>query len=296
VGEAVLDEHPGPADRVRAAGVARIHATGPDLVLPVGTYGVPVVTSATGAAQADPTRLVKTAADAIVTAAGVDVPVISMLGGAHTNLPLGSRINWTPTIPGVEVTSSLSLAMTGGLDPTAPGTLRRVVSFDQLGIGLTTKSPGSDVWRAKIGAFPAGVLAWTGSTRGERTGIGARMRQFRFRLFVVSGVFGGSENRMAEAEAILDYCEGLLEDRSAVDDEIFSNPGIAVVGSGALQADDGSYVYFIDLECTAVIERIDARQFSAWLETQTQLLTDPSAEFPDPANALVTVDFSTNQP
>jgi hypothetical protein len=62
-----------------------------------------------------------------------------------------------------------------------------------------------------------------------------------------------------------------------------------------LTADDGAFVYFVDLEAHTTIERIDARTFAAWLETQAQLVTDPDTEHPDPADALVVADVSLNQ-
>jgi hypothetical protein len=283
-----------PLTGVRGSGSALVHATGADTTLPNATYGIPVMVSAAGGAQADASRLVKTVGDVVVTAAGVSVPVVSVLGGAQHAFPIGTKILWSPAVPGVEGVSLLDTALAGATDPTAAGTLRRLVTLDQLGLG-GAKGVQPETWKAKLGVWPAGVLAWTGSKRGDRVGKGARLRPLTYRLFVLSGTQAGPEPRDVEAETVLDYLEGLLEDRAAVDGEEFSNPTVAVTGSGMLTADDGAFVYFVDLEAHTTIERIDARTFAAWLETQAQLVTDPDTEHPDPADALVVADVSLNQ-
>lgn len=279
-----------PLTGARASGSATVAATGSDVVLPNASYAYPVIESAVGSKQLDRMRLLKTSGDATVTAAGVSVPIVAALGGAYMNLAVGTKIAWRPAVPGVEAVSVLDAALTGGTDPTAEGTLRRIVTLDQL--GLDRGRFMTDAWRTTIGAFPAAVLAWTGGARGERVGRSARLRALKFRLFVLTSTAAGMDDRNDEGETILDYIEGLLENRSAVDDEIVSNPSVGVVGSGVLTSDDGSYVYYVDVEAMTTIERIELRTFNDWLQAQTVVQTDTDTEYPDPDDALTTVDMT----
>jgi hypothetical protein len=280
-----------PLTGPRATGSALAYATGADVELQRGTYAVPAMAGAVSA-QTDHMRLVKVAATTTVTSAGTSVPFVSALGGEIQNLAEGTTLRWTPAITGLAPTATVE-SMSGGSTLTVPGTLRRIALFDKLGITKSTLV--GDAWRSRIGSFPAGVLAWTGAARGDAVGTDARLRRLRFRLFVIATNIGSAEERTEEADAILDHVEALLEGRSAVDGEVFSQPPIAVGQSGILTADDGSYVHFVDIETSTTIQRIEHRTFAEWLETQQTFLSSTTPEYPAPEDALTLLDLQHTQ-
>lgn len=275
----------------RASGTALVKATGADVVLRRGAYAVPALEGAS-ARQTDHMRLVKVATQTTVTGAGVSVPIISAMGGELQNLDAGTKLRWTPAIQGLEPICTVE-SLTGATTLTIPGSLRRIAMLDKLGISKANVA--SDLFRTRIGAFPAAVLAWTGAARGEAVATDARMRKLRFRLFIVTNHSGSAEERTEEVDAILDYVEATLEGRSAVDNEIFADPPIAVGNSGVFTADDGSYVHFIDFDLSTTVTRIEHRTFVAWLETQTQYFTDPTPEYPAREDAIKILDLQQTQ-
>ncbi len=275
----------------RASGTALVKATGADVVLRRGAYAVPALEGAS-ARQTDHMRIVKVATQTTVTSAGASVPIISAMGGELQNLDANTTLRWTPAIPGLEPTCTVE-SLTGATTLTIPGSIRRIAMLDKLGISKSTVA--GDVFRTRIGAFPAAVLAWTRGSRGEAVATDARMRKMRFRLFIVTSHSGSAEERTEEVDAILDYVEATLEGRSAVDGEIFADPPIAVGDSGVYTAEDGSYVHFVEFDLSTTITRIEHRTFVDWLETQTQYFTDPTPEYAAREEAIKLLDLRHTQ-
>lgn len=312
---------------LRAAGTALVKATGGAVVLPAGSYAAPIVrSSVVGSAQSqiDHARLLKVGAlpdwtvpytrvnppadvliDPIADPDGTSVPVYSMLGGSMHNgaavggLATGTGLQWDPPIPGIEPVSSLSTDMTGGTDFTRAGALKRLVRFDKLGLESLSLKGGTPLqaqaWRAKIGDFPAGVLILMGTRKAESGGRGKPLHYLKWRLLVLTSSVGPTEERVQDGDATLDWAAGLLENCGEVDGQAFSIPRIEIGDSNLLVADDAMNVHHIDFTTCATFDRLEPRTFAAWTSSDYQLLTMPSAEYPDPADALTPVDVEANQ-
>lgn len=283
-----------PLTGPRAFGSLDAKAIDAPVTIPKGSYAV-VIQKSTGplSDQIDWQRLVKVAQTTTVTSEGGSVPVHSAWGGAYQNTPSETRVLWAPGIPGLEPTAIVSSALMGGQTPSAPIALRRLAFFDKLGIARGS-SVSPDLVRARIGDFPAGVLAYVGSGRGERTGRGARLRPLRFQLFVIATRMDGHVERLDDSDSIIDWAEGLLEDRQTIDGESFAHPSVICTGSAPIGADDMAYVHRLDIEVPAVIEKIDPRAFPRLLELHETFCTAPSPEYPLVEEVLTVVEQGQN--
>jgi hypothetical protein len=296
-----------PLTGARAFGTATVKAIAGDVVLPGGSYAAACITDGDGVPR-DVTweRLFKTrpaavdavgewdctTADITVTAAGVEVPIMSATGGAAMNLPLGTKILWTPFLPGIEPISEVTTACTGGAAPAlALGSVVQVVGWDEAGV--RSKDPlNASTFRSRLSGGSGVIVAWVGSGRGERTGTRLRLRPNLWRCYVIVSDFTGSEPRKTGGLAVLDHLDALLEDRSSADGEGFSAPHTAVTRGGLLMEDDSSYVYVSDVETSNTLHGIDARTFTDWQETQAQIHTLLTLSYPELADALgVNVSF-----
>ncbi len=324
-----------PLTGTRATGTAIVKATGGAVVLPAASVAIPIVASTTASAQSqtDWTRLVKAGPlpdptvpstrlnpiqhiliDPVAEPDGTAVPIYSLLGGAHHNasavsgLAAGTGLRWDPPIAGIELTSTITVGMSGGADTmplwltngvATPAALRRIVLFDRLGIGnLALKGASSielQVWRSKIGDFPAGVLILMGSRKREDGGRGRPIHEFRWRLLVLTSSSGPTEERYQDGNAALDIAAGLLDDMGDIDGQVFSVPRVEIGDSNLLLAEDALTIHHLDFTTQAQIIQIDPRVFASWSSTETKTLTDPTSEYPDPADAIATVDVEANQ-
>lgn len=311
----------------RAVGYALVKATAGAVTLPPAAHAAPIIKSAvSGSAQSqiDWSRLVKvgerpdpTVPSSRTTALtgflvdpdaepdGTTVPIYAMLGGSFYNgsavggLRADTGLRWSPPIDGIEATSIVSVELSGGTDFTRPGALKRIVLFDRLGLGNLQLKGGpmlpAETWRAKIGDFPAGVLILMGTRRREDGGRGRPIHELRWRLLVLTSAVGPTEERAQDGDATLDWASGLLQASGEVDGQSFSIPRIEIGDSNLLVADDAMSVHHLDFTTTATIDKIDPRLFKEWTSSDYQLLTTPSAEYPDPEDAIVTVDAEANQ-
>ena len=283
-----------PLTGTRAAGIATVRATGADVPLPVNAYAIPLLQNIDGQGQADYSRLIKVTTPTTVTAAGTSVPIFSALGGVHQNgVIAGTKLRWSPALPGIELDSVVATGLSGAADLTVPGALKRIVLFDRLGIGnvaLKTSNPLSpEYWRAKVGDFPAGILILLGSQKGERVGRGMRLHRFMWRLMVADSRSDETQERYNDGDATLDWAEGLLEDCGEVDNECFSRGPIQCGGAKLLVAEDGAFLHALDFDSWWTIQRIEPGIFAAWTETEVTTKTVPDDEYPDPDDAITTV-------
>lgn len=266
-----------PLTGIRATGTVTVRATGADVTLPANTYAKAVIASASALRSIDPHRLVKTRQDTLVTAAGVAVPIMSMLGGGNTNLAIGTTLRWDPAVPGVEATSTLTAAMTGGSAPSAIGTVKRMVSFEGIGSGEQAKA----FWAAQgPDLFPAVVVSWESADEGQRQGRGRQLQEHRWRIYVVCSRLENDHERRDEGKAILDLAREILCDRSSADGESFSNPPIQLGGMGRFAFAPTSYVYWMDFRVSHSTFKRELRSFAEWTRTNETLQTLPTAAYP----------------
>lgn len=298
----------------RATGSLLVKATGADVPLSANSYLFAIPRSAGGNQGIDPTLLYKVVKDdtftevptngdtdwtITVTAAGVAVPVVSVLGGVQHNVTTpGMRFRFNPVPAGIVPEATLvDPGFSGATDPSFAGGLRRIVLFERLGKSAAAADVAYEIWRARLGGpFPAAVLVLVSSDRGELQGPGMRLRKFTWWLVVYSTTYASAPEREEEGDAILEYAEALLGDRSSVDDEVFSQPKMQVTGSRLLvTTPDGATVHILTLESSSTICRIEGREFEAWAESQVQLVTPPDAEHPAPADPLIVAQVDVAQ-
>ncbi len=290
-----------PLTGTRATGTALVHATSTDVELDVNTYGVPLITGAGGAKQLDPQRMVKTTSAATVTAAGVSVPITSVLGGVRMNLPAGTPIVWTPAVTGVEDSSAVELVdpldedsggMLGGLDATRAPLAKRILVFEGVGKGDAADA----LWRAKVGSFPAIVISWESAGSGQKVGRGRELRTHRFRLYVVVQRLESDDLRRDEGKMLMGVLAGFLTDRAAADGESFSNPPTQLGPSGKLTLAASSYVYWQEVDVHHTDIKLELRTFVPWTATVPTLTTAPTAEYPDSEDAVTVAEPSITMP
>lgn len=310
---------------LRASGVALVRATAGAVTLPAGSYAAPIIASTVSQqSQIDYSRLVKVGElpdwtapstranapadvviDPVADPGGTLVPIYAMLGGSMYNatalngLAAGTKLQWSPRIAGIEPVSVVSTGLTGGTDSTLEGALRRLVLFDRLGLGnlsLKGATPAElSAWRAKIGDYPAGVLILMGTRKAESGGRSRPIHYLKWRLLILTSSVGPTEERVQDADAILDHAGGLLENSGEVDGQAFSLPRIELGDTNLLVAEDALSIHHLDFTTCATFDRIESRVFASWLASDYQLLTTPTAEYPDPADALTPVDVEANQ-
>jgi len=305
----------------RASGVVTVTATSGTRVLPANTYGIPVVQSTTGsgAGQLDYSRMVKVFADVEIDflTGPADATVFAQVGGTFYNaggalqgLDIGAGSQWSPPVEGIEAVSTISTGFSGGSDSVAllvngtPTTFaapcRRLVLFDRLGLGNLALKGGpnlpAELLRAKLGDFPAGVLALMGTKRSESGGRGHPIHEFSWRLHIITSRVDQTDERYADGDVILDLAGGLLERAMETGDgEAFSAEPLELGPSRLMVADDGSFVHTLDFTTTATLDKIERIAPPAWTETRTKLVTPPDAEYPDPDDAKTLLDVSENQ-
>lgn len=292
-----------PLTGTEATATATATALGGDAPMLGGTYAIPYVVGASGVRELDYTRLLKvcqhqldeqgerTVNDTTVTNAGTSVELISALGGLDNHsLVAGTAVRWDPVPPGIAPDGVLATDFTGG----TAGLVKRIYLFDEMGVGRANAS--QEAWVSRVRVFPSILLSWMQTSSGKRKGLRVRERQHTFRAHVLGSHFGSGELRKNEITAIADTIERLLEDRGAVDGQPFSWPSIELGSTDLVTAGESLYVITVDFKVTSVVEGIDSRTYADWTVASTSLLTPTSPEYPDPADALIVVDFDTQLP
>lgn len=276
----------------RSSGTATVSATAGNITLKKNAQALPIVPSASGTMQLDPSRPVRVAADTIVTSAGVAVPVTSLLGGPAQNLPLTTTLRWDPPLDGIELVSPLASALTGATQAVGPGSIKRLVLYE----GVGPSSAQRDLFLAKAGHFPAVILNWDSTGEGEKVGNGVIARPDRWVLTIVTSRSDAGELRAMDGLDIKDALEVLLADRAAVDGEPFSAPGIALMGARRVDVSESSYIYTLMLETYGAVQRTDTRVWNDWLLTRYDFDTPDTPPYPVVDDARHDMDPDTPPP
>jgi hypothetical protein len=247
----------------RSTGSLTVKATGADTVLRKGAIGAPIV-----GGRVDYSRLFWVTADTVVTSAGVEVGVSSLLGGAHHNIAGPVQLRWFPQLDGVEPVSPFFSAPSGA----TTGDIKQVAIYEQLSADVAR-----DLFLAKVGAFPALVLAWERSDRAVRKGEGSARQVERWTFYVVVSRADATERRGAEGLALLDDLETLLVDRKQIDGLPVSGTGIEITARGRRAIGPTSYVYTLAFGTARGVRRDDsvlAAQASPWLVSDVEVQED----------------------
>lgn len=265
-----------PLTGERATGAVTLSATGADVAISKETppYAIPIIGSAAGVDGLDYDRMVKLVQTATITAAGVNVTAVSMLGGLRQNLPAGTVVRLNPPIAGLQPTGVIAApGLTGGAAPGADelGTLARVVAFE--GIGQTTAADA--VFKAGAGLFPSAVVSWEGWDIGELVGKDRQKHRCQFRIYVVCSRLDGHNPRRDEGKLIIEAIAEEFVSKQAVDGEAFSLPPVTLGRAQRWGFAPTSYVWSIDLFATHTVVRRERRPpFAEWLKTRLDATHD----------------------
>jgi hypothetical protein len=175
--------------------------------------------------------------------------VKSLIGGARHNIAAPSQLRWFPAIDGIQPIATLGVA-TGGTN----GLIKRAISYEEVGHQTVAR----DLFLAKVGEFPALVLAWEESPQIGQKGQGTARMADNWRFYVVTTRMDAHDPRAAEGKFILDRLLDLLEDRARFDGLTVSQPGIDVRKRGRLTVGPTSYVYTLDFTTYRSVKRDDS--------------------------------------
>jgi len=285
-----------PLTGTRATGsvTARASSATP-ATIPVNTYGVPVVITASSS-RLDFRRMIKTTAEVTVRQAGTEVPIMSMLGGDYQGLPEGTEIHWYPeALPGIHPHAVVTTGgTTGGVSSEGLVAVKQVLSFESLGAQKVAEA----IWKAGTNDFPAVIVAWEGASDGRVVGVGQTLKQHSLTAFVVVTRFDGHNARREQGEAVLSAVEHELSYRAQVDDEIFSSPPTVPGPINRYAMDPGSYVYAFKFSANHATKRQDHRDgtYTRWLRSRQKIQTPDDGTIQPPADPLVVVDQTEDMP
>lgn len=272
-----------PLTGQRASGQITCSATGADVTLPQGCFGYPIIESAAGRPaiyRNQPVFVDQNPATSdgswTVTSGGVAVNAKSVLGGVRHNFKTGTKIRWDPALLGLELVSDIPAAWTGGAEASGDGAVRRIVSYETLGVEAS-----ADLFNARVGTFPAIVVAWNGEGEHRRMGRDASHFPIRWKLYVVTQRQQGTNERGEAGLDILDLVTAYLTQRGAVDGVPgngntghFSDPPTLVTGATRERVTPGSYIYAVGVETYNAQARLDPRLevnggdgFADWAKT-----------------------------
>jgi hypothetical protein len=250
-------------------------ASATPVLVPKGTFWLPIPVSAAGTAEIARHRPIITTAATTVSQAGTTVPVTSLLGGLRQNLskewgvaptltPILCRLD--PPVTGLVQTAAVQTALTGGLDATGPGSVKEVVCFDSFG----TREEATEAFLARAMDGLSIIVAWSGSGRSTSSGRNRTQRPDSWEIYVVCPNRNVSEVRTDEVTDVLDGVEGLLTERGCADEFVFSAPPAVVTGRRLTKVTPTSTIYCLTLETTMGVERTEVRTgaWSSWTKSK----------------------------
>jgi hypothetical protein len=277
-----------PLTGTRSSGaiLAKSKAGAGDITIPKNSFALPVMESAAGNKQLEPNAPIRTTTDTVVTEAGVQVPVTSVLGGERHNWDDGTEVRWDPPLTNIEATATVDGDMTGGQNATeSPGYVKEVLAFETL-----DTDRAKALFNTGVGPTPALVLAWESSPPSELVAPQRALQEDRWKLYAVVESTGDGLTNIDTALDILDMARAWLLDRRGADGYVFSGPGGVQVGDRRLLSRaDSHLVYVMSLTTTVGVRRTDHRKvgtdYTQWLKTQIDVdtATDPPLPVVDEA-------------
>jgi hypothetical protein len=313
-----------PLTGSRASGAARVVALngGGDITLPVNTYLIPAVDG-----ESRDSRLYKVAPNPDTITAGsvasgqwsggewvipegdeLQVTIQSNIGGAHQNLPAGTRLRFDPPVAGLEADALVETAITNGTN-TSPlvgsAKLVRLVFWQELRAAQSAR----EFFAAGAGEFPAMLMIWlrsqtlqgrtSGGTQGN-TRIGRGERAFResFQCFFGAGSHGSADQRRDQGMIALELATALLSDQqNNVDMEPICSmgAGVEIVERALAVAKREHFIYSMDFEVNQVVSKLERRVFGPW-EVNHIVEKLPGREAPEPTTPLTIADTEDDMP
>jgi hypothetical protein len=268
-----------PATGDRASGPVTLTASGGDVSVPRNTFAMPIIN---GHRRPDLLLRVGEGPNAdeswTVTSGGTAVTFISNIGGVRHNIPINTRISFDPALAGlISTLPTTDSAFTGGTDPTAFGTIKDMVIYEN----LDGPNFQLDLRRSNVTRFPCVLVTWMNTEPADGTTISQTDRATRsnrfgvlyrdeFALAVLCSKDQSDHSRRHEGLEIIDTMTRLLTDRQSVDSCSFSNPGgvqIRQVLRDITPEDNAQklYIYTLILSTERNLQQLDSRVYSDWL-------------------------------
>jgi hypothetical protein len=287
----------------RATGTVKIVATSSDVTVDRNKFIVPIV-----GGRHRPDLVFKVARGPesdrswTVTSSGVDVSVLSNIGGARHNLPMATEFVFDPPLDGIDSVVPTA-AMANGTDPTGFGGIQNMVLYEQ----FEGPSAMLDLARSAVRAFPAVLVAWTGSEPGDgasssqvdqriRTGSFASLNREMFDIVVITNRGESDHIRRQEGLSVLDQITMRLAHRRGVDGgQPVSNPsGLQIRGryreNGPQDIYKKFYVYGLRVSAMIAYTQIDERTPAQWLLAKFDVLKPQDPALPNQGDYTVVED------
>lgn len=290
-----------PLTGARGTGTVTATATGADVVVPRNAYLAPVLNGALmhhwpfkTAANPATEQAHNQGGDWTVTSGGTQLTLVSNTGGVSRNLPAGTVLRWDPPIAGLAPTVTVDADFTGGI----AGAVKDANFFED----LNTAEAQLDFFDARLGRFPALMLAWmrttplegrtTGPDRGStRKGRGVTVNHETYVLYVITSRKDADPRRRREGLDLLEAVSQSLTDRKSNDDgEVLAAMGsVEVLERARVARSTTAYVYGVTLRTAMALCKTDTRTFAPWLRTRyvDKLKADP----PLPEGQKIDVTF-----
>jgi hypothetical protein len=231
------------------------------------------------------------------------VLVKSNIGGVRHNLAEGTLMRFNPPHEDFEAAATLDATITDASDV---GQLVKSAAFFE---DIDATNPEQDIFAAKLGEYPAIMLAWQdsepaeGMTAGLRQGASRGARKVRFTresfvLYVIAGRLMSDAARRQDGLLIMQGITRLLTDaQQNQDGEQLSTigGGVEVNQRSRFRRGKQHYIYALRLRVNQTMVPIDTRTFNRWITTAFEG-TLPGREAPEPVTPLTIVDAEVTMP
>lgn len=278
-----------------SSGSLLVKSTGATGTLPAHSYAIPIVAGAL-----TPEAIVRVEENPAttdrswpITSAGVAVAVTSLQGGSHVNLAAGTECRWDVPITGIEATSEVTAGgLTGG---TLVGPLKCLREHRSIGSQDAAKA----LLEARVGDFPAAVLAWVGSypqdgsvsatvgSNSARAGASSRIFKHEWELALIASRLESSDERAGELDYVRDEVLATITDTTAYRRAVISSPqGIDVLEAKSAIVLPTSFVDVIRFTTSWTLKRRDNANYHDWLKSRIRIQTalgTPDPPHPTPA-------------
>lgn len=249
------------------------------LTMPAGTLLVPVV-----GGQLDHQRMARVVADTALTSAPAAVALESVVGGLTQSFtPTAWRFLGEP--PG-----DATLAVSGGMAGATDGPIKQAVIWERIG----TASAAADLFKGKVGRYPAIVLAWDGSTDTKKPGPGRIIHRDRWVAYLIVTRHDSHEARTYDGLDLLDAIEELLADATHTPsgERVSAPEGVMPGDRARVQVPQLStvHLYTMTFSSLLAVRRRSSAVATDWLSTSLTATTEARTASPDPDDGVEIVD------
>lgn len=238
-----------------------------------------------------------------VTSSGVLVDVTSLQGGAHVNLAAGVECRWDDPIDGIEATSEVAAGgLTGGAAYANAGTIKCLREHRSIGSQVAAQ----DLLSARVGDFPAAVLAWVASypvdgsvsatvgSNSARAGSSKRLFRHEWELALIASRLESSDERAGELDMVRSEVLATITDATAARRVVLSSPqGIDVLEARSAMVTPTSFVDIIRFTTSWTLRRRDSQVFHDWEKTRIRVQTSAQGT---PATKIDIPDITVTMP